>query len=88
MCRDTNKKEIKMANKDCRGGGFYVWVGDGGCCVAAIVLISVLALGGCGISKGVKALSYKDNKPKTEQVVKQKIKPQNNVIAYNNVKTY
>lgn len=87
MCRDTNKKEIKMANNVCRGGISYGWVDNGGCCVAAIVLISVLTLVGCGISKGVKALSHKDNKPKTEQVVKQTIKPQN-VIAYNNVKTY
>lgn len=87
MCRGTNKKEIKMANNGCYGGGSFGWGGNDGCCVAAIVLIGGLTLVGCGISKGVKALSHKDNKPKTEQLVKQTIKPQN-VIAYNNVKTY
>lgn len=74
------------------GGNFTGYSGHGqygplGCCVAAIVLIGGLTLVGCGISKGVKALSHKDNKTKTEQVAKQTIKPQN-VIAYNNVKTY
>ncbi len=59
----------------------------GGCCVAAIILVGGLTLVGCGVTKGVKALTHKDNKPKTEQVAKNFVKPQN-IIAYNNVKTY
>ena len=57
-----------------------------GCCVAMFVLIGSLTLVGCGVTKGVKALTHKDNKPKTEQLANKSIKPQD-VIAYNNVNT-
>ena len=75
-----------MAKNGCYGGGSYGWGGGDGCCITAFILLGSLVLVGCGVTKGVKALTHKDSKPKIEQVANKHVKQQD-VIAYNNVHT-
>lgn len=57
----------------------------GGCLTSFIILFGTLTLIGCGVTKGVKSLTQKNEKQKTEQIVKNTKTPAN-IIAYNNVK--
>ena len=51
------------------GGGYYTWFGvTTGCCVAALVVVAGMALGGCGVAKCVKHFVNKGKSGQAKEV--------------------